>query len=113
MESYNFCYVIDKPTAQAAPLATAQNTLKPAPPTEVFKPLYTVSPEFAPPPVQSAQQTQQSHFDIAGKSKTHTLNLNETNTVIQQMIVMQMTAFDKEIKQLAQKSKLALVSYTY
>lgn len=100
--------MLNKPTAQAAPLATAQNTLKPAPPTEVFKPLYTVSPEFAPPPVQSAQQTQQSHFDIAGKSKTHTLNLNETNTVIQQMIVMQMTAFDKEIKQLAQKSKLAL-----
>uniref|UniRef100_A0A0K8VPS7 Nuclear pore complex protein Nup214 n=1 Tax=Bactrocera latifrons TaxID=174628 RepID=A0A0K8VPS7_BACLA len=93
--------VLNKPTAQAAPLTAPLNTLKPAPPTEVFKPLYTVSPEFAPPPVQPTQQT-------PGKSKTHTLNLNETNTVIQQMIVMQITAFDKEIKQLAQKSKLAL-----
>ncbi|XP_049309806.1 nuclear pore complex protein Nup214 [Bactrocera dorsalis] len=93
--------ILNKPTAQAAPLAAPVNTLKPAPPTEVFKPLYTVSPEFAPPPVQPTQQT-------PGKTKTHTLNLNETNTVIQQMIVMQITAFDKEIKQLAQKSKIAL-----
>lgn len=93
-------------------MGATQNTLKPAQPIEVFKPLYTVSPEFAPPAVPS-QQTQQAQQDAIGKSKTHTLNLNETNKVIQQMIVMQITAFDKEIKQLGQKSKLAIVSNIY
>lgn len=100
--------MLAKPIAQAAPLPATQHTLKPAQPAEVFKPLYTVSPEFAPPPVQNTQQTPQSQYEAKGKSKTNTLNLNETNTVIQQMILMQITAFDKEIKQLGQKSKLAL-----
>lgn len=99
--------ILNKSTPQTTPLGATQNTLKPAQPIEVFKPLYTVSPEFAPPAVPS-QQTQQAQQDAIGKSKTHTLNLNETNKVIQQMIVMQITAFDKEIKQLGQKSKLAI-----
>ncbi|CAD7012423.1 unnamed protein product [Ceratitis capitata] len=101
---------LTKPIAQAAPMGMTQQTLKaPQSTNEVFKPLYTVSPEFAPPTVQSVQQqNQQPQYEVISKSKAQTLNLNETNTVIQQMIVMQISSFDKEIKQLGQKAKLAL-----
>ncbi|XP_067628436.1 nuclear pore complex protein Nup214 isoform X2 [Eurosta solidaginis] len=99
--------LITKPTAHTSVAAV---TSKPAQPTEVFKPLYTVSPEFAPPSIQQQQMQQKSQQaqDTAGKSKSQLLNLNETNSVIQQMIFMQIAALEKEIKQLGQKSKLVL-----
>ncbi|XP_053966956.1 nuclear pore complex protein Nup214 [Anastrepha ludens] len=105
--------LLSKPLVQTAPTTTLQNTLKTTQNNEVFKPLYTVSPEFSPPSIQRQQQSHQAtkgptQFDSAAKSKTQQLNLNETNSVIQQMIVMQITAFEKEIRQLGQKSKLAL-----
>ncbi|XP_017466525.1 PREDICTED: nuclear pore complex protein Nup214 isoform X2 [Rhagoletis zephyria] len=101
--------LLNKPLVQTAPIANNAQ-IKTTQPAEIFKPLYTVSPEFAPPPIQAQQQSQQNsvQIDTAGKSKAQMLNLNETNSVIQQMIVMQMMAFEKEITQLGQKSKLAL-----
>lgn len=67
---------------------------------ELNKPLYTVPPTFTP-----LNVPQQQPGKTETKQKQINLNTGEIDEVVKQMIVIQIEAFETEIRQIRQQSK--------
>ncbi|XP_065355960.1 nuclear pore complex protein Nup214 isoform X2 [Calliphora vicina] len=76
---------------------------------EVNKPLYTVPATFTPPNVQQQQQqplkSEPKAIQPAAASNKMSLNTGEIDEVVKQMIVIQIEAFEMELRHIRQQSK--------
>lgn len=72
---------------------------------EMYKPLYNVPASFTPPPQQAAIKPDNKPIAVANKIN---VNSGELDEVVKKMIVIQIEAFETELKQIRQQSKQLL-----
>lgn len=75
---------------------------------EMYKPLYAVPATFTPPPVQQPTKSDAKPVKPTVVANKINLNSGELDEVVKKMIVIQIEAFETELKQIRQQSKQLL-----